>query len=237
MILIDTITKSIQAQTSVAPISNLPCIIHANKISKDMANVPIGPVEITTGISNIAVDIVPVPDADNQLIDVRYVSIYNPNTDTHTINIALYDSSGPSTTRIHRVTLRYRWRAEYNVDNGWRIYDEFGVIVDNYSLKIPVLYQSNPGAALTDLFTATNRAIIKKITVANRAATAKTFRLSIAPLGAADAVSQYLYYDVSIPKNETREILGPFDLVASDVVRVYGQDNNVTFTINGITEG
>lgn len=236
MFLIDTITKSIRAETVAAPIAALPCIVQTNRVSKDMANVPIGPAEITSSINNVAIDIVPVPVDEFQIIDLRYLSIYNPNVETHTINLALYDSSGPTTTRIHRATLKYRWRLEYNYDKGFTIYDDLGGVVSNTATISHFIAQANPGAVLTDIYTATTKTIVNKMIVANRAAVAKTFRLSIAPLGAADAASQYLFYDVSILKNETKEISGPFNLSATDKIRVYGQDNNVTFTINGITE-
>jgi hypothetical protein len=70
----------------------------------------------------------------------------------------------------------------------------------------------------------------EKITVfiCNRA-TATTFRLSVAANGAADDVSQYLYYDTVLPANDTFQL--ELTLTAGDVVRVYGGTTTISVNV------
>lgn len=231
MFLIDTITKSIIAKTLAAPTADLEAVVHYNDVSDNNANVAVGPTELTSTFDETYDQIVPNV-VDFQKRRIVYISIYNQNLEAHTIVVSLYNSSGAVTSPIFRGYLKQGWRAEYNVDTGWIIYNELGRPASD-SGDTRVLSQSAPGAVLTDVFTATGKTEIHKIIVANRAAVAKTMRISIAPLGAADNTSQYIYYDYSIPKNETKEINGIIYLDNTDKIRVYGQDNNVTFTISG----
>lgn len=71
-----------------------------------------------------------------------------------------------------------------------------------------------------------------RVTVCNRS-TATSFRLSLAPLGAADATSQYLYYDLALAANDTF-VTPILTLTATDLIRCYSTSGNVTFTANGI---
>jgi hypothetical protein len=233
MFLIDGITKSIQAKTVAAPSADLQCVVHYNDVSQDGANVNIGPTELTSGIDNSYADIVPTV-VDGQKRRVVYISIYNPNADTHNLLITLYDTIGPTTSVVHRVQLPFAWRAEYNVDEGWKLYNEVGIVVTE---KAParILSQSNPGAVLTDLYTVpSGKSARVMFTAANRSGANKTIRISIAPLGAADAVSQYIYYDKVVVANDTQQDNVFYELKETDVVRVYGSTNDVSFTINGI---
>lgn len=234
MFAIDSITKVVQAKTAIAPTTPLYCLTIWNDIAVDGANVGIGPSQFVKGITDTAESIVPTVVA-NQKRDVRYVSIYNPNTETHVVSISIYNSSGPVTTPIHRVQLKSKWRVEYDVDDGWKVYDEFGSLIEGSQnvTSGKIFAQGNPGAVLTDAFTATYKTKIESVFVANRAGTAKSFRLAIAPLGVADALSQYIYYDYVIAKNDTLKIETPIRLEATDKIRFYGQDTNVSFTITG----
>lgn len=79
---------------------------------------------------------------------------------------------------------------------------------------------------------------IKGIVVTNRGA-AGTFRLSYAPLGAADAIGQYIAYDTPIGAGE----IVPFEffddeftLVATDVIRGYSSTGDMTFHVFGKAE-
>lgn len=97
--------------------------------------------------------------------------------------------------------------------------------------------QSNPSAAtLTDAYTvaASTQVVLSSITIANRSATATSFRLSIAANGAADNNNQYLYYDVSILGNETFVATIGATMDAADVVRVYATLATLTFTLFGV---
>lgn len=105
-----------------------------------------------------------------------------------------------------------------------------------------VLAQLAPGATtLTDLYRvgAANQADIDAIIVCNRGADA-TFRVSIAILQAANAVSQYLYYDAPLLANSTflLDVAGDAGLTlkGGDTIRCYASSANFTFQVFG-TEG
>ena len=102
-----------------------------------------------------------------------------------------------------------------------------------------VLGQSNPSAAsFTDAYTvpALTRATISSITVANRSATTTTFRVSIAVAGAADDPSQYLFYDIPCPGNDTFTATIGATVGPADVVRVYATLATLSFNLFGIEE-
>lgn len=100
-----------------------------------------------------------------------------------------------------------------------------------------VLAQSNPAAAtLTDAYTvaASTQVIISTITVANRSATATSFRISIAINGAADANQQYIAFDSPIAGNEAIALTLGITIDASDVVRVFATLATLSFNIFGV---
>lgn len=93
--------------------------------------------------------------------------------------------------------------------------------------------QSKPSAAtLTALYTvpAVTSAVCSTITVCNQSSVATSFRISVAPAGAADATSQYLYYDVAIPGNDTFATTIGIALATTDVIRVYNTLATLSFT-------
>jgi len=99
-----------------------------------------------------------------------------------------------------------------------------------------IIAQSAPAATtLTDLYTvpALTQVVASSIVVCNRGVTNTTFRIALAPLGAADAPSQYLYYDVPLSKNNTFIATIGITLTATDKVRVYAGNANLTFTLLG----
>lgn len=100
-----------------------------------------------------------------------------------------------------------------------------------------VLGQSAPaGVTLTDILTigAVTECVISSVVVANRSATADIFRVSVAINGAADAVEQYIYYDITIPGNDTFIATVGITLDASDVVRVYSRNGTSSFNLFGV---
>jgi hypothetical protein len=102
---------------------------------------------------------------------------------------------------------------------------------------LKVLGQSAPAVTtLTDLYTVPTgfSATISSITVCNRSATATTFRLSVAPLGAADATTQYLYFDQAIDGNSTYIATIGITLAVTDKIRVYAGTANLTFNAFGV---
>jgi len=100
-----------------------------------------------------------------------------------------------------------------------------------------VLGQSKPSAAtLTDAYTvpAATQCTISTITVCNQSATPTSFRIQIAPGGAASATSQYMYFDVAIGGNDTFACTFGITLGAGDVVRVYNGLASCSFGIYGV---
>ena len=96
------------------------------------------------------------------------------------------------------------------------------------------LFQSNPSATtLTAAYTvpASTSAVVSTITVANRSATATTFRISVAVAGAVDDNKQYIAYDAEIGGNDTYTLTIGITLATTDVVRVYA--TLATLSFNG----
>jgi len=86
------------------------------------------------------------------------------------------------------------------------------------------LAQSDPTAeTATDVYTvpAATEAVISTVIIANRAATANTFRLSVRPDGAAQADEHYIAYDVPIAANDSTTLTLGITLDAADVLTVY----------------
>lgn len=98
-----------------------------------------------------------------------------------------------------------------------------------------MLAQLAPAAAtLTDLYTPQIPASASEVivSVANRSASPTTFRISVAIAGAADAVAQYLVYDLPIKGNDvyTRKIV----MGSTDVIRVRATLATLSFSAYGI---
>lgn len=99
-----------------------------------------------------------------------------------------------------------------------------------------VLNQLDPSAAsLTDLYTvpALTSVVMSSLMVCNRGA-ATSFRISIAPAGAADDDKQYIYYDTAIGSNVTIPVTIGLTLETTDVVRVYATLATLSFTAFGV---
>ena len=99
-----------------------------------------------------------------------------------------------------------------------------------------VLGQSAPAATTeADLYTvpAATQTIVSTITVANRAATAGTYRVYVRPAGASVVDQHYLVYDASLPANATDTLTLGVTLVATDVVSVYASSADFSFNAFG----
>jgi hypothetical protein len=99
-----------------------------------------------------------------------------------------------------------------------------------------VLGQANPAAAtLTPLYTVpgATSAVVSTIVVANRSATATSFRIAIQPGGAAISDEHYIYYDITIAGNDTFACTFGLSLAATDVVSVYATLATLSFNIAG----
>lgn len=100
-----------------------------------------------------------------------------------------------------------------------------------------VLGQSNPSATtLTDLYTVPGsiNTVVSTLIVSNRSATETSFRVSIAPAGAADDPEQYIYYDITIAGNDTFAATLGITLATTDVIRVYATLATLSFSAFGI---
>jgi hypothetical protein len=100
-----------------------------------------------------------------------------------------------------------------------------------------VLGQLKPAATtLTDLYTvpAVTSATLSTLVVCNQSSIPTTFRMSAAIAGAADALSQYEFYDMPIQGNDTIPITMGITLAATDKIRVYSASGNVSFNAHGV---
>jgi hypothetical protein len=99
-----------------------------------------------------------------------------------------------------------------------------------------VLGQSAPSATTnTDVYTVGSgkSAVISTITVANRAATAATYRIAIRVAGSALSNEEYIAYDASVPANDSIALTIGITLAATDVVTVYASSANLSFNLFG----
>lgn len=99
-----------------------------------------------------------------------------------------------------------------------------------------VLGQSAPLATtLTALYTVpgATSVVSSSIVVCNRGAATIAFRISVAIAGAADAVQQYLFFDVALLKRSSVTIVLGITLAATDVVRVQTDVATTSFSIFG----
>jgi hypothetical protein len=104
------------------------------------------------------------------------------------------------------------------------------------ALEYKVLAQSAPSATTnTDIYTVGSgkQAIVSTITVANRSASARTYRIAIRPAGATLANQHYIAYDVSVLANDTTALTLGITLTATDVVTVYASTADLSFGIFG----
>ena len=102
-------------------------------------------------------------------------------------------------------------------------------------MAIKVLGQVAPSATTeTPLYTATGTsAVAGNLIVCNRSNTAVFYRTSVSVGGGATANQDYLIYDSLIPGNESLSLLSGLTLSANDVVRVYVDSANASFSLMG----
>lgn len=102
------------------------------------------------------------------------------------------------------------------------------------------LGQVSPAAAtVTALYTAptlTTGVTCSSLFITNTNTTAVTIRLSNAKAGAVDAVTQYIYYDITIQAKDTFTSTTGITLAQTDVIRCYASATGVNFTLFGVEE-
>jgi len=99
-----------------------------------------------------------------------------------------------------------------------------------------VLGQSAPSATTaTTLYTvpSSTEAVISTLIVANRAASAATYRISIRPNGASLANQHYIAYDVAVGASDSTTLTLGITLDAADVLEIYASTANLTFNAFG----
>ena len=99
-----------------------------------------------------------------------------------------------------------------------------------------VLGQSAPSATTdTTLYTVPSATdtVISTIVVANRSASARTYRIAIRPAGASISDEHYLAYDVAIAAKDSTALTLGITLDATDVVTVRASTADLSFTAFG----
>ena len=99
-----------------------------------------------------------------------------------------------------------------------------------------VLGQSAPSATTdTNVYTvpASTEAVISTIVIANRAATAGSFRLAIRPDGAAISNLHYIAYGTPISANDSINLTHGITLNAGDVITVYCSSADMSVSVFG----
>jgi hypothetical protein len=99
-----------------------------------------------------------------------------------------------------------------------------------------VLAQSAPSATTnTDVYTVGSgkQAIVSTITVANRSAIARSYRIAIRPAGATLANQHYVAYDVTLAPSDTTALTLGITLTATDVITVYASTADLSFNVFG----
>jgi hypothetical protein len=74
---------------------------------------------------------------------------------------------------------------------------------------------------------------VSTLAIANRAATAATYRIAIRPAGATLANEHYIAYDVAVCAADSTTLTLGITLAATDVITVYGSTANLSFNAFG----
>ena len=99
-----------------------------------------------------------------------------------------------------------------------------------------VLGQSAPSATTdTTLYTvpAATNTVVSSIVIANRDATAATFRIAIRPGGATLANQHYIAFDVTVGAADSTVLTLGLTLAATDVITVRASSANLSFSAYG----
>jgi hypothetical protein len=99
-----------------------------------------------------------------------------------------------------------------------------------------VLGQSAPAATTaTNVYTvpSATEAVISTIVIANRAAAAGSFRLSVRPNGATQANQHYLAYDVPIAANDSTTLTLGITMDAADILTFYASSASQSINVFG----
>ena len=92
-----------------------------------------------------------------------------------------------------------------------------------------------PATTMTDVYTvpASTETVISTIIIANRTASAETFRIAIRPNGATLADEHYIAYDVPIAANDSTTLTLGITLDAADVLSVEASAVDLSVNVFG----
>lgn len=189
---------------------------------------------LTTNTTPVTVVSVPPPDSDAYQLK----SFYTKNQNAAPVTFIVQFNDTGTLREILRVTLSQHDSLIYEQSNGWRVLDSSGRVKIAFAISsstgLVILVQADPLAAtLTDTYTVpAGKRFSGHINVTNRSATPSSIRISLAPNGAVDALTQYLVYDIPFSGNNVYDSVD-FSLDELDVIRVYATDATFTFTIIG----
>jgi hypothetical protein len=99
-----------------------------------------------------------------------------------------------------------------------------------------VLGQAEPAATTaTTLYTvpSATEAVISTVVIANKAASAGSYRVAVRPAGASLEDKHYIAYDVAIAANDSTALTLGITLAATDVVTVYASSADMSFNAFG----
>ena len=99
-----------------------------------------------------------------------------------------------------------------------------------------VLGQSAPSATTaTTLYTvpSATSAVVSSIVIANRDASAATYRIAIRPGGASLANQHYIAYDVTVGASDSTVLTLGVTLATTDVITIYASTANLSFSAYG----
>lgn len=99
-----------------------------------------------------------------------------------------------------------------------------------------VLGQSAPSATTeTDVYTvpSATTAVLSTVVVANRSASAVTYRIAVRPDGATLANQHYIAYDVNVGASDSTTITLGITMDAGDVLTVYASTGDLSFNVFG----
>lgn len=99
-----------------------------------------------------------------------------------------------------------------------------------------VLGQVAPSATTaTTLYTvpAATQTVVSTLIVANRAASAATYRIAIRPDAATLANEHYIAYDVTVGAGDSTTLTLGLTIDASDVITIYASTADLTFSLFG----
>lgn len=99
-----------------------------------------------------------------------------------------------------------------------------------------VIAQSAPSAeTATDIYTvpSATQAVLSTIVVANRSASAATYRIAVRPDGATLANEHYIAYNVTVGASDSTTITLGITMNAADVLTVYASTADLSFNVFG----